>query len=128
MRRQSREKRVANSARWLDENFPGWVDRIDIATLELTDSQQCICGQVFARTPGGKKRQVSGYSFAMSHLFAQANGWITELVPQSTSRDAWTRHRRAAQVSDALGFSGDDIDALEREWKKLLRKRQLVDA
>ena len=40
--------RVRNGARWLDENFPGWVDRIDLETLNLSNGESCICGQVFA--------------------------------------------------------------------------------
>lgn len=127
-RRQSRAQRVANGARWLDENFPGWVERIDIKTLNLASGNSCICGQVFY----SKRRTNGGYSYALEHLFAQANGWLTVMVPkQRFKRD------RAILVSNTLGFSTNtnghhgDYDwqerewgGLEREWKKLLRQRQ----
>jgi hypothetical protein len=120
---------VANGARWLDENFPGWVDRIDIDRLRLIDAHKCICGQVFD-TPRRRKR--GAYAWAYTHLFAQANSWISDLVPEGTKK------QRATDVSAALGFSAceglnmswEDVErefkALESEWKKLLRERQNV--
>jgi hypothetical protein len=56
------EERVANGARWLDENFPGWEKRINIKTLDLENGQSCICGQVFKRKAANwsKKAHIGG--------------------------------------------------------------------
>jgi hypothetical protein len=37
--------RVAGGIRWLDENRPGWLDRINLATLDLEAPCRCILGQ-----------------------------------------------------------------------------------
>ena len=39
-------ERVAAGAAWLDENQPGWWQRIDLATLDLASSCRCILGQL----------------------------------------------------------------------------------
>lgn len=39
--------RVAAGATWLDEHRPGWVDRIDLDTLELSDTCNCVLGQEY---------------------------------------------------------------------------------
>lgn len=45
--RASTAERVRAGAAWLDANHPGWVERIDLASLDLSDCQQCILGQTF---------------------------------------------------------------------------------
>lgn len=42
-------ERVEAGARWLDENRPGWVDRIDLDTLDLGDPCRCVLGQLWDR-------------------------------------------------------------------------------
>jgi hypothetical protein len=122
--------RVANGARWLDENFPGWEDRINLNTLRLDDGELCICGQVFGRTPSGRKRSGTGYEWANRHLFEEANSWITPLIESKTVSFS----RRSTRVSWALGFSayggyhlgvsnGPGYDALQREWVRVLKAR-----
>lgn len=39
-------ERVAAGARWLDEYEPGWVDRIDLESLDLGSCDRCIAGQL----------------------------------------------------------------------------------
>lgn len=41
------EKAVAQGAAWLDATYPGWIDSIDLAALNLSDCQTCIMGQVW---------------------------------------------------------------------------------
>ena len=107
-------ERVRNGARWLDENFPGWMDRIDPDTLQLNSGENCICGQVFAEDAKDERQQAideadpaddveadgEGYSYAVRNLFGEANSWITTLVPKSGGY-------RAARVARALGFLDD---------------------
>lgn len=115
--------RVANGVRWLDENFPNWDERIDLETLRLWSGFDCICGQVF-REAADKLDVDGGFQYAKTHLFAQANSWISEIVPKNDPE-------RARNVGYALGFisKGRDqisaYDGLQKEWERVLRKREL---
>lgn len=40
-------ERVKAGAAWLDENQPGWRDRVDAVRLSLRSGCDCILGQVF---------------------------------------------------------------------------------
>lgn len=39
-------ERVEAGAKWLDANRPGWVDRINLNTLDLGYCTQCVLGQL----------------------------------------------------------------------------------
>ena len=41
------EERVEAGAAWLEANRPGWVDRINLKTLNLGDPCKCVLGQEF---------------------------------------------------------------------------------
>lgn len=56
-------REVAAGAEWLDENFPGWEREIDLGTLNITDCQECICGQSL-RKVAAKAGAWSGYDYA----------------------------------------------------------------
>lgn len=118
------KQRVERGARWLDENFPGWEGRIDLDTLELSSSEQCICGQVFkqeAATVHGATQAMgawtsvaTGFDYAYKSLFTEANSWISGLVsdPVPTSEAQILRKKdmtpeqidRQNIVSAGLGF------------------------
>lgn len=122
--------RVANGARWLDENFPGWEQRIDVGTLDLSEKDNCICGQVFERE--AKVAGIAyGFNYAKQTLFGEANSWISGYFP-------YDGDDRAEKVSVLLGFdtdledrmadNWDDRDRpyreLQEEWLKLLASRR----
>ena len=44
MKTYSRE--VGRGIRWLDKNYPGWYQIIDVETLKLEDCQRCVLGQL----------------------------------------------------------------------------------
>lgn len=126
------QQRVANGARWLDENFPGWDKRIDIGNLELSDGQYCICGQVFEEIAEGLSEDdgwggtKDGFEYAYDHLFEQANSWISALVPHDDPE-------RAMRVGQLLGFiESFDFKSqttiyftmLQEAWTELLEARQ----
>ena len=127
------EERVANGARWLDENFAGWESRIDTYTLVLSDKETCICGQVFSKEAlengyigfsGATGETVPfGYDYAEQHLFQEANSWILSSVPKNDPT-------RARQVSFFLGFdlepnSSYSYEELQEAWVDLLAQRGL---
>lgn len=37
---------VAKGAAWLDANYPGWVDVIDLDSLDISDCTSCVMAQV----------------------------------------------------------------------------------
>jgi hypothetical protein len=40
------EARVANGARWLDEQLPGWPQMINLDRLNMTSGSLCVLGQL----------------------------------------------------------------------------------
>nr|MDT0658055.1 hypothetical protein [Micromonospora sp. DSM 115978] len=38
--------RVKAGAAWLDQHRPGWLDRIDLITLDIGDPECCVIGQL----------------------------------------------------------------------------------
>lgn len=119
---------VQRGARWLDENFPEWTTRIDLDTLELSEANQCICGQVFAdrvEVEGTEETDPSfgiesGFDYANTHLFAEANSWISVAIPKGEIF-------RANKVSRYLGFMESDFASfhdLQRNWVRFLERRK----
>lgn len=134
-------ERVANGARWLDENFPGWEERINPRTLRLDEGSKCICGQLFKEV-AKRAGEDDGYGYAWSTLFTEANSWITAIVgirPLGQGRRLTydEKERRAERVGVALGFSSGTVEgragasnhvdvefpALQDAWKALIKER-----
>ncbi len=39
------QNRVQRGAQWMDENYPGWVDEIDLDSLNMGDEFSCVAAQ-----------------------------------------------------------------------------------
>lgn len=101
--------RVAVGADWLDERHPGWVDAIDIDTLDMASDCNCILGQQFG-----------DYANAVDDYPGEGDDFLT------------------TDETTALGFyaGGADSDTgrrdyplLTAEWKRLiLSRREAVTA
>lgn len=63
-------ERVARGAAFLDEVAPGWESKVDLGTLRLSNSVDCICGQVW----GGKGE--AGYYFFERTLASEGIAWL----------------------------------------------------
>lgn len=116
----SAASRAERGAKWLDENFPGWEGRLDVATLDISSGENCICGQVFEATLDTLRSQYprietySGFDYAHKTLFTEANSWISTLVGpalptsegQMIGQKAFTPEQqdRKAIVAQGLGF------------------------
>ena len=114
-------ERVLNGARWLNENFPGWQDRIDPETLQLNNGEQCICGQVFAEEALNDPAESitespMGYTWAYDNLFSEANSWISAAVPKG-------EYDRAIRVAQYLGFMDGPLE--EADWDDWVSFRDL---
>jgi len=63
--------RIERGAALLDDKVPGWQDKIDLATLDMSNCANCVVGQVYgdydlglAELDGEAQRQPSRYGFA----------------------------------------------------------------
>lgn len=66
------QERVEAGAKWLDDNRPGWVDRIDLDTFYLGDCVTCVLGQLdgdycltLERDFHDNVREAAGLGFAL---------------------------------------------------------------
>ena len=59
---------VAKGAAWLDENFPGWEREIDLGTLNINDSCNCVLGQSLAKYIPVTRAE-TGYEFGTSYAY-----------------------------------------------------------
>lgn len=89
--------RVSAGAKWLDEHHPGWVDKIDLESLDLNDCAECVLGQLFGDFHEAVERfdMVDlGYSRGFSCLVLSSNTRYHALTAE------WRRlilERRAAR-------------------------------
>lgn len=117
---------VAKGAAFLDRVRPNWVDDIDLRTLDLSSSCQCVLGQIGHRFGG------SFGTFIYSKSWDTPEGWKRR-IPRG-----YQRLRVTADQSVEYGFeiSGNgsmhQYKTLGREWKRVIKarlaERQLVDA
>jgi hypothetical protein len=96
-------ERVAAGAAYLDEREPGWWQRVDIRTFDITSPCKCILGQVYRAAV----RVVAG-----AGGFDYADGYLGVDI-------------------EHLGFDvrpGGEIryPELEAEWKRVIEQRRAV--
>jgi hypothetical protein len=93
---------------WLDEHAPGWVEKIDLDTLELAHPKMCVLGQVYG-----------DYGAGMDVVFPQ---------PDPRSWDAEAAEATAAIYGFTTPLCNDDDDdvgedtwmeARDAEWAEL---------
>lgn len=99
-------ERVAGGAALLDEQMPGWADRIDLGAFLLANPCKCVIGQLF-------------------------NGDYASGVSALGLRDDSGTLSSALAGERAHGFDDGDpvtLAALEREWVTVITERQAGDA
>ena len=52
------KQKIEKGIKFLDQNYPDWLDKIDVSELNLNDCHQCVMGQllgnyIFARKKHG---------------------------------------------------------------------------
>ena len=93
------EKRVADGARYLDLNAPGWFRSIDLNRLNMSNPCYCVVGQLF-------------YSFAVGLEQLDVDPGAVEDVALGFDR------------SDSLGLDySRDLAALTPIWKREIEAR-----
>lgn len=96
------DERAARGSRWLDDNEPGWEEKIYLPELDLSEPDACVCGQI---GPGFYRyifeKGLSGYR-------AHRLGFII-----------WERGEKGGTKEYA---------SLTSAWKRLIRKRRKEQA
>lgn len=74
--------RVARGATMLDETFPDWAGHIDLERLKLSDTTQCVLGQLFDEPVTEPRYLVWGYADANACIraYGRDEEWATEGV------------------------------------------------
>lgn len=101
------EEAAANGAQLLDEQYPGWHNKVDPDTLDIADTCQCICGQL------GQYEDLVWTQFTMQRLGAPL---------QHTHFQEW--HDFVANH----GFWACHGEEITDEWRKLILTRREMDA
>jgi hypothetical protein len=102
-------ERVSAGIALLDEKAPGWRDKINLATLNIRNTRECILGQVFKT---GEDSWQSGYDAGCEILGLEGCSCCSgtaELAPVTYGFDA--------------DFSEDvdvEFDELQTEWERQL--------
>ena len=79
---------MRGGAEFLDEDFPGWADRIDVDRLDLTSGCDCVLGQLFGGFRDGV--ELLGLTLSVSRVLGfnydvRPAGWTG---PLAGSREA----------------------------------------
>ncbi len=93
-------RQVARGAALLDEKIPGWAARIDLARLQMNSCHACVVGQ----------------------LFPVESDWVTPYGKGMAALGVWDLRGDAA----GHGFDGEDADALNTEWRRVIVKRRMA--
>lgn len=64
---------------WLDENHPGWAQRIDLGTLEMSECQDCVIGQAIGDY-GENIVKASGVEYPASARWSIEHGFESPVV------------------------------------------------
>lgn len=97
-------ERVAAGAAWLDENKPGWVERISLDKLDIESDCGCALGQVYG---GYNDSPYTARWHAKGKYLAVERGFVVDIL-ENDQRGAYA--------------------ALTAEWKRIIQERRAVIA
>lgn len=96
-------KRVHRGMLWLDSQDPEWYTKVDTATLDLSSSSNCVCGQVFG-------------SWNLDTPIVRD---MTTMINKGQNRRAWLMGWKVMWFAARHGFGAEfyaDRMLLEFEW------------
>lgn len=105
-------RRVASGGKVIDANAPSdWYWKVDLDTLDIRDTNYCVCGQVFRRRAGSTGS--SGYTWAKGILFGNSYWKVAD-------------HGFA---SYPISFTGEEKEyaALNAQWRLYILDRRRAD-
>lgn len=101
--RDQRLQRVLNGIQLLDLRAKGWLDKVSLATLDMTSRCDCILGQIYGNYQTGKIelfRDRSADAFPQEISIEAANHGFTYLVPRDDAdKFAETREIWAVEIT-----------------------------
>lgn len=117
--------RVQRGAEYLDEHDPGWHQRVDTKTLELSNGAHCVLGQLHGdfRLGLGRSQMINLSSAPRASLSPVAYGFkcVSDVPDTWQDRDyrmlntAWSEEvarRQAAEDPCGDGYAGGDLPHL----------------
>ncbi len=102
---------VQRGAEFLDERIPGWVDRIDTGSLDISSSVNCILGQLYS----GRRTDVSPYldhrnELGLSIAESASMGFASSSTEVSQQLDReWTRVISNCRIAAAAPAPTPDV-------------------
>lgn len=110
------EERVARGLEWLDSNVEGWVDKVEINSLRMASSCNCVLGQVFK-----EHERVDKYN--PSRLDETGYGWA---MREHNIEDIMLGFDFAAVDAEEIGNDGDPYTYIQEEWERVIAERKLA--
>lgn len=82
---------VEQSAATLDRHFPGWEDKIDLDTLDISNVNQCVLGQLFQEEARKDHDRwiANGYDYAMERHYSLLFGMYGEAFASPGTTRYW---------------------------------------
>jgi hypothetical protein len=122
-------ERVQRGASLLDTKFPGWVDQVDLSTLDLASGCDCILGQRFGDFNLGAR---------MTHLSVETSSVVMSANSRRLLEDhGFLVNPRDGEMVAIPGIVGmhhmtsrgarrikAEYEDLTREWAKLITDRR----
>jgi hypothetical protein len=112
------EARVLRGAELLDEQYPGWIDKINLGTLNLRSGDNCVLGQVY---------KPDGISEGQWH-FSSARGYnalgFRDKTDDKTWR--WDNYGFYLTVKEDEDYNHHSVNwsRLTNAWKKYILNRR----
>lgn len=100
------EYRVAQGVALLDRVAPGWVDRINVDTLDVSHGGRCVLGQLYGLYTDGQGK------LGLTMQQAADHGFQTQALDRSSDSLDWHRWVKA--------FLDNDYPALTDEWRRVI--------
>jgi hypothetical protein len=90
------DERIGKGIALLDERIPNWRERIDLTSLDLGDTTQCVLGEVFAENYDPEV-YISPFGYGIEYLgiahnpstYAFDNGIEGAYIPYRELTEAW---------------------------------------
>lgn len=94
------ERGVAETARVLDGDRPGWHHRVSLWSLDVGSRECCVLGQVYGSYEGGRSRLRDRMSIRLMLRSVYVPPWRQPFVDELWEREITTR--RLASAEDQL--------------------------
>jgi hypothetical protein len=101
---------VMKGVRWLDKHKPGWAEHIDLHTLRMENSRQCVLGQCYGdfwnaleRVTGKSRRTETVEDWAVARGFMVDGNGVADGRYERLALE-WAPHIAARQMQACLAL------------------------